>query len=608
MPETPPLTPSERTATLQRIQRFLNRWRDAIGHPAPLTPHGELDEATCEALRLAVPATQGSGRFALPDAQDATDAQLRAFSQKINGYHRDVGNTLARGLGPMSAEKRTAWWSAVQQTLHDAGAAVPESPALSPEAITAATVQYLTHHLPDPVANDQRRAAAGWAYRYRRHLPPPMEASLLRGLPVRPEMENAGALVNSSFPVVPGLNGRIVTYSFAHPVRGDSEQRESRTPEPMSDASKQRFRQSLAEIEQFANIRFIEMPDEARVDYQVFVDDQRAREAKPTYSGTVPPRTPPRQRIVVFNAATGQRFDRPDEHLTVMIHEALHMANLQHTQTEHRDCKGRISKPSLAEPLDNLDNSVMSYFHMSSQPKADSPMVLDVMALQRLYGTNNDTRRGNSLYHVADGFTGKDKIRRTLYDAAGYDAIDARTAKGDAILDLRPGYQSPSDIDGHELWIAPGTHIEAALGGAGNDALIAGEGGSYLKGGAGEDTFRILGNGHHVVGDFEASERLELSVRQAKAGVNWRAVPGGIRVESASTNHQPAFVLDIQGTDRAAIVAALEKAVPKGALHKAAAVGSQAPVPHLPTFTEEIALAPNALPVSKPRSPAPKRR
>lgn len=78
-----------------------------------------------------------------------------------------------------------------------------------------------------------------------------------------------------------------------------------------------------------------------------------------------------------------------------------------------------------------------------------------------------------------------------LVDAGGLDILDASATSRAVRIDLEPG--AVSSIAGEPVRIAPGTVIETAIGGAGNDLLAGNEAANTLWGGAGKD--RLLGRG-----------------------------------------------------------------------------------------------------------------
>ena len=160
-------------------------------------------------------------------------------------------------------------------------------------------------------------------------------------------------------------------------------------------------------------------------------------------------------------------------------------------------------------------------------------MILDVLALQALYGKNMQSHSGNSIHkYVADG------AYSTLWDASGIDEINFENSSYDWDIVL-PWYQwtSSDELGGHAvtytntnadyptdlIWLLG--NIENAKGGAGNDRIFGNllnnilsggegndkiegwEGNDTLIGGSGSDTFYFsYGWGIDTVIDFNASE------------------------------------------------------------------------------------------------------
>lgn len=133
----------------------------------------------------------------------------------------------------------------------------------------------------------------------------------------------------------------------------------------------------------------------------------------------------------------------------------------------------------------------------------DTPMLLDVAAMQYLYGTNLSYKTGDDVYT----FDPKMPFLRTLWDADGTDTISvANFAKG-CVVDLQQGHFSKIAIESDPTsginWNAPpptptydgtdnlaiayGCVIENAIGGSGSDTLVGNGANNDLTGGAGND-------------------------------------------------------------------------------------------------------------------------
>jgi serralysin len=198
-------------------------------------------------------------------------------------------------------------------------------------------------------------------------------------------------------------------------------------------------------------------------------------------------------------------------HLSLM-HEIGHALGLKHPFREDPSDPG----PFLTPALDNRRHTVMTYTDaagdlypqagwvdgrydwISYQVLPDTPMPLDIAAIQHLYGPNLAYRTGNDT-HSPDPTI---PFFRTIWDAGGIDTLSAASFARPCTIDLREGHFSslrfapPTNpagfvptYDGTDnLAIAWGCVIENAIGGSGNDTLIGNAARNLLDGGAGLDT------------------------------------------------------------------------------------------------------------------------
>ncbi len=137
----------------------------------------------------------------------------------------------------------------------------------------------------------------------------------------------------------------------------------------------------------------------------------------------------------------------------------------------------------------------------------ESPMVVDVAAIQYMYGKNSSHRFGNDIYKIdADS-----PFFKTIWDAGGIDTIDASAFAEPCTIDLNPGsysslgfrsnwfdfkhinWTNPYDdneiYDGtNNLGIAFDCWIENVNGGSGNDRIIGNEKSNEIRGNGGSDT------------------------------------------------------------------------------------------------------------------------
>jgi len=184
----------------------------------------------------------------------------------------------------------------------------------------------------------------------------------------------------------------------------------------------------------------------------------------------------------------------------VFVHEIGHALGLKHPFSQ------LLSNPTVLAPqFDDVRYTVMSYdAAYSYQPT--TPMLLDIAAIQSLYGANTQWQTGNNSYSWAAG----QSVFETIWDAGGTDSIDAFNQLEAVRINLNEGQfskigQAFTDLttqaDFNEgLAIAYGAKIENAFGSANDDTLIGNALANVLNGRAGKDTMiGGAGNDSYVV-------------------------------------------------------------------------------------------------------------
>ena len=244
---------------------------------------------------------------------------------------------------------------------------------------------------------------------------------------------------------------------------------------------------------------------------------------------------------------------------SLVLHELGHALGLKHPFQ---------GEPVLSPNMETNQYSVMSYtqspfFPLSPLAAPKGPMVLDILAIQEIYGANMSTRAGNDLYQYTPSTSAP--VIETIWDAGGDDTISAILFSNSVTIDLRPAHFSTIAIDkpldtlpgggGSEevltqnIGIAYGALIENALGGSGADHLVGNDINNVLTGNDGNDSI-TGGFGNDTIdggtGDDSAyfsGTRSQYTVSRADGGFTITGPDGTdklIRVETAHFDDQPA--------------------------------------------------------------------
>ncbi|UZE21233.1 M10 family metallopeptidase C-terminal domain-containing protein [Pseudomonas sp. B21-056] len=316
-----------------------------------------------------------------------------------------------------------------------------------------------------------------------------------------------------------GASTTSLTYSFMTMnslfARSYSDDNEYRASYALPSAQKNAIVSALGEWSSVANIKFTPVTDTATNVGDLRFGGYSNMDTNTAAWGYFPGRSAAAGDVWIGPVTNDPHPAQGTYDYLTFMHEIGHTLGLKHSFSPSSS-----NATVLDTQFDDVRYTIMSYTNAYSY-EPTTPMLLDIAAIQSLYGANTQWQTGNNTYSWA----ADQSVFETIWDAGGNDTINASNQAAAVRINLNEGAFSQIgkaflNLDTQEdfnegLAIAYGAKIENAVGSVNDDTLIGNALGNVLNGLGGADTM-IGGAGNDIyvvdnIGDTITEESASLT-------------------------------------------------------------------------------------------------